>query len=76
MPRFVPISIEKQGLEAFLNSKADEHRGLGFREFNILAQLDKKGKRIVNTSNLARAFNVSRPTMERWLEIYQQKPAV
>lgn len=69
MPRFIPMSIEKEGLEAFLNAKADQHNGLGFREFDIMVKAN------VNMANLARAFNVSRPTIEKWMS-YLPKPAV
>lgn len=54
-------SIEETGgLPVHLDNTKTVHRGLGYRVFNILVTAG------VNTSNLARAFNVSRSTIEDW----------
>lgn len=43
---------------------------MGYTEFKSL--LDAK----VNLTNLARAFNVSRPTIIKWIDIFKEEQGV
>lgn len=66
-PVYVPPSIRSQGLQIFLDTNAEKHNGLGYKQFYLF--LESK----VNITNIARAFKVSRPTAVNWLEIYHEE---
>lgn len=70
MTRYRNPSIKDVGLELFLNSSKEKHNNMGYTEFKSL--LDAK----VNLTNLARAFNVSRPTIIKWIDIFKEEQGV
>lgn len=54
-------------LRVYLNSSIDKHNGFSYDGFINMIESN------VNTSNIARAFNVDRRTVANWIEIYQQE---
>lgn len=58
-------SITAIGLETYLAQTADRHNGLNYTDF--VKWVDK-----LPTFALAKMFNVSRPTMYKWVAIYEQ----
>lgn len=68
-------SIRKQGLRSYLDATAGEHNGRGYDEFHrCITAGDEFGEPIA-TRKLARIFNVSRPTAEKWLSIWREEKA-
>ncbi len=59
--------IRDVGLPTFLNETKDKHNGFGYDHFAVMANSG------VNSSNLARAFNVTRQTINKWLDIYKEE---
>lgn len=68
MAKPVGISIRNLGLRQYLNANKDDHRGLGYKEFVTLYSAAHQ-----NLTNLSRAFNVSRPTIMKWVDIYKEE---
>ena len=68
MPRHVnpPKTIEEQGLAFYLNEQAAIHNGYGYAEFVKRFELGEE------RSVMARAFNVSRPTIYNWVRLYRK----
>ncbi len=66
-PPFINPSIEDIGLEKYLNKTVAKHDGRDYNEW------EKCIRKEVNISNLARLFNVSRPTAFKWMKIYQKE---
>lgn len=60
-------SIAKEGLRSYLDRTKDQHNDLEYADFVRL--FDSK----VNKSNLARAFNINRKTLTKWLGVYQDE---
>lgn len=60
----------KGGLAVHLNQTKQKHRGFGYKTFKIL-RIAK-----VNTTNLARAFNVSFDTMKEWKAIDDEEHGI
>lgn len=68
MTKYTPPSIKSQGFENFLNKHAGQHRGFGYQIFVILYR-DAR----LNITNLARAFNVSRETIKKYIAHYEDE---
>lgn len=68
MTKSIGISIRDIGLKKYLDAHKAEHRGMGYKEF---VTLHKDAKQ--NITNLARAFNISRPTIMKWIDIYKEE---
>jgi hypothetical protein len=67
--RYKPQSIKDKGLDEYLDETAGQHNGFGAWVFRKLL------KAHVNETNLARAFNVTRTTMKKWLTIDKETKA-
>lgn len=62
-----PDSIRAQGLRTYLNSMVGEHKGRGYVSF--VQMIDDKA----STNYMARAFGVSKNTVQKWLKIHQEE---
>lgn len=63
--RYLPISIKKEGLQAYLDRTKVTHDGFGYKRF---VKEYEKGQ---NSSALARMFSVSRNTMLKWIKVHE-----
>lgn len=59
-------SIRDEGLESYLDKNAEKHNDFGYIEF--VKMIESR----VNVANLARAFNVSPPTIANWIAILKE----
>lgn len=59
------VTIQEEGLQPYLDRTRVRHNNLGYPDF---VRLVKSG---VDKANLARAFNVDRHTIYKWLEVYE-----
>lgn len=55
------------GLENYLESTKSLHNGQGYDNFLFYMRLPKRP----STSSLARIFNVTDPTMHKWIDVYK-----
>jgi len=60
-------SIEDVGLEKYLNDSKALHNGLGYAEFVQRVELQEP------KTVIAKAFNVEKQTIYRWIEIFGKK---
>lgn len=68
-----PDSIRAIGLKAHLEGTRDRHNDRGYAEFvKYVNDGDQFGERIP-LLKLARLFNTTRPTIERWLLIHDEE---
>jgi hypothetical protein len=68
-------SIRARGLAAHLDETKDRHNGRGYADFlKYVISGDEFGQKIP-VLKLSRIFNTSRPTMEKWLMIYNEEKA-
>lgn len=64
-----PDSIRAIGLKKFLNKSSIEHRRLGYDAF--VAMVDGGA----SVTSMAKSFNVSRFTIDKWIAIYREEGA-
>lgn len=70
-----PNRIRSIGLKKHLDATKAEHNNRGYLEFvKYLEMGDEFGERVPGIK-MARAFNVSRITMDRWIIIYHEEQA-
>ena len=60
-------SIKAKGLESYLNGTAADHNGKNYDDFVWYMVLPKP----LTISSLAKIFNVTDPTMRKWVDIYE-----
>lgn len=65
--RYRPPSIEDVGLKKYLNQSKETHNGYGYDDF---VRLIESG---LNKAGLAKAFQVERSTIYKWLAIYESE---
>lgn len=66
-------SIRAKGLATHLDETKDQHNGRGYADFlKFVISGDQFGEPIP-VLKLARLFNTTRPTMEKWLVIYKEE---
>lgn len=63
--RYKPPSIEEVGLKKYLNGSKELHNSYGYDDF---VRLVESG---LNKAGLAKAFQVERATIYKWLAIYE-----
>jgi hypothetical protein len=68
-------TIQEQGLRRFLDNTSHKHNNRGFDDFQRLLTVGDEFGEPVPASKIARAFGVSRPTIERWTLILKQESA-
>ncbi len=62
-----PDKIQTVGLRQFLDQSAKKHRGLGYDAFCAMVE----GQ--ASVSSMARSFNVTFRTMDKWLAIHREE---
>lgn len=62
-------SIKGIGLERYLYRTAAKHNGLTYKDFVFYMTLKKRP----SASSLAGIFNVTDPTMRKWIGIYEEE---
>lgn len=62
-----PDKIQTIGLRQFLDQNAKKHRGLGYDAFCAMVE----GQ--ASVSSMARSFNVTFRTMDKWLAIHREE---
>ena len=68
-------SIREKGLRSYLDSTTGKHNDRGYDDFHrCITAGDEFGEPIA-ARKLARIFNVSRPTVEKWLSIWREEKA-
>lgn len=67
--KYRPKTIEEIGLENYLNETTDAHNGFDFSAFKRMYDAE------VNSSNIARSFQVDRRTISKWITIYEKELA-
>lgn len=67
--RHKPKSLEEIGIENYLESTKGQHGNFGFTEFKRLFDSN------VNPTNIAKAFNVDRRTVNRWIMVHEKELA-
>lgn len=60
------ISIEEIGLKEYLTQTKAEHDNKGYDDFIAMLKSELK----YSKQQIRRAFKISRPTLDRWLEVY------
>jgi len=65
--QYVPPSIEEIGLKNYLDKTASEHNGSNYDEFVKRVELSEP------STVIARAFSVSRHTINKWVAIYEKE---
>lgn len=68
-------SIRKRGLKDYLNSTTTDHNGRGYDDFHRCITVGDEFGEPIAARKLARIFNVSRPTVEKWLSIWREEKA-
>lgn len=68
-----PDSIRSIGLRAFLDKSKDKHKGKGYLDFVRYIEFAREYENSPSPLKMSRVFNVSRPTMEKWLVIYNEE---
>jgi hypothetical protein len=64
--KYKPPSIEEIGLDIYLDSRKEDHNDFGYHEFMKMVENE------VNPTNIAKAFNVDRRTVIKWVQVYNQ----
>jgi len=62
-----PDSIKAQGLRTYLNATVGEHKGKGY--VSLMLMLEDKA----SINYMARAFGVTKNTMQKWLKIHHEE---
>lgn len=71
-----PDSIQTIGLKSHIDAGREQQNGRGYREFvKYLTHGDEFGEPI-SIEKLKRAFNRSRPTIEKWIREYCNEQGV
>lgn len=65
--KYKPPSIQEIGLKEYLSRTSNQHMHFGYDAFVAMVEQD------VNPTNIARAFNVDRRTVVKWLEVYKKE---
>lgn len=66
-------SIRNIGLEKHLESTRKIHNGKGYTELVKYIEFGKEMGEPLPIMKMARAFNVTRVTIEKWLNIYEEE---
>ncbi len=67
MPKYIPQSIEDEGLEPYLNRTAALHNGLGYDDFGNRYILG------VPRTKIADDFGVNEKTIDKYKRIYDKE---
>lgn len=66
-------SIRSKGLEQHLNDTAGQHNDRGYAEFvRLINDGDEFGEK-VSLRKLARLFKTTRPTIEKWVMLFEEE---
>lgn len=73
------LNIEETGVKDYLEQTKEKHNNRGYNEFVKYVKLlgtNQDGFTRITKSGLARHYNVTRPTLERWLKQYEIEQAI